>query len=144
MPFEECLYGILVASANEVANAVAEHVAGSRQAFADLMNDKAKELGCKNTHFVNAHGLHDKQHYTSAYDLALIGKAFFKMNSCPKSVTPHPIILRPQAPSLMIFMRETSTSLSAAQSPMKGSKAARPGTRTMPGRPLSPVRNKTA
>ncbi len=78
MPFEECLYGILVASANEVANAVAEHVAGSRQAFADLMNDKAKELGCKNTHFVNAHGLHDEQHYTSAYDLALIGKAFFQ------------------------------------------------------------------
>lgn len=78
MPFEECLYGILVASANEVANAVAEHVAGSQQAFADLMNEKARELGCKNTHFVNAHGLHDEQHYTSAYDLALIGKAFFQ------------------------------------------------------------------
>ncbi len=78
MPMEECLYGILVASANEVANAVAEHVAGSMDAFADKMNEKAAELGCKNTHFVNAHGLYDDDHYTSAYDLALIAKEFFQ------------------------------------------------------------------
>lgn len=78
MPLEECLYGILVASANEVANAVAEHIAGSRDAFAEMMNEKAAELGCKNTHFVNAHGLHDDEHYVSAYDLALIAKAFFQ------------------------------------------------------------------
>ena len=78
MPMEECLYGILVASANEVAAAVAEHVAGSQEAFADMMNEKAKELGCTDTHFVNPHGLFDEQHYTSAYDLALIAKAFFQ------------------------------------------------------------------
>lgn len=78
MPMEECLYGILVASANEVANAVAEHVAGSMDAFAEMMNEKADELGCKNTHFVNAHGLFDQNHYTSAYDLAIIAKAFFQ------------------------------------------------------------------
>lgn len=78
MPLEECLYGILVASANEVANAVAEHIAGSTDAFAEMMNEKAAELGCKNTHFVNAHGLFDENHYTSAYDLALIAKAFFQ------------------------------------------------------------------
>lgn len=78
MPMEECLYGILVASANEVANAVAEHVAGSMDAFAERMNEKAAELGCKNTHFVNAHGLHDDNHYTSAYDLALIAQEFFQ------------------------------------------------------------------
>jgi len=78
MPMEECLYAILTASANEVANAVAEHIAGSLDGFADMMNKKAKELGCKNTHFVNAHGLHDDNHYTSAYDLALIAKAFFQ------------------------------------------------------------------
>ena len=77
MPMEECLYGILVASANEVANAVAEHVGGSMDAFTAMMNDKAKELGCENTHFVNAHGLYDDNHYTSAYDLAVIAKAFF-------------------------------------------------------------------
>ena len=78
MPMEECLYGIMVASANEVANAVAEHVGGSQEGFANLMNAKAKELGCENTHFVNAHGLYDDNHYTSAYDLALIAQAFFK------------------------------------------------------------------
>lgn len=78
MPMEECLYGILTASANEVANAVAEHVGGSMDAFAEMMNQKAQELGCQNTHFVNAHGLYDENHYTSAYDLALIAKAFFQ------------------------------------------------------------------
>ena len=78
MPMEECLYGILVASANEVANAVAEHIAGSQDAFAEMMNKKAAELGCKNSHFMNAHGLYDEDHYVSAYDLALIAKAFFK------------------------------------------------------------------
>lgn len=78
MPFEECLYGILVASANEVANAVAEHVAGSQEDFAKMMNEKAAELGCTNSHFVNAHGLYHDDHYVSAYDLALIAKAFFQ------------------------------------------------------------------
>ena len=78
MPMEECLYGILVASANEVANAVGEHIAGSMDDFAIMMNERATELGCKNTHFVNAHGLFDENHYTSAYDLAIIAKAFFQ------------------------------------------------------------------
>lgn len=78
LSLEECLYGIMVASANEVANAVAEHVAGSLDDFADMMNERAAELGCKNTHFVNANGLHDEDHYTSAYDLALIARAYFQ------------------------------------------------------------------
>ncbi len=77
MPMEECLYGILVASANEVANAVAEHIAGNMDDFADMMNQKAQELGCENTHFTNAHGLYDDNHYTTAYDLAVISQAFF-------------------------------------------------------------------
>lgn len=78
MPMEECLYGILVASANEVANGVAEHIGGSMDGFVKMMNERAEELGCTNTHFVNAHGLYDENHYTSAYDLALIAKAFFQ------------------------------------------------------------------
>ncbi|MCI8374527.1 MAG: D-alanyl-D-alanine carboxypeptidase [Lachnospiraceae bacterium] len=72
---EESLYGLLLESANECGNALAEHVAGSVEAFADLMNQKAEELGCTNTHFVNPHGLHDENHYTSAHDMALIMKA---------------------------------------------------------------------
>lgn len=75
LTMEQCLYAVMLASANEVSNAVAEHVAGSIDAFADLMNKKAKELGCKNTHFTNANGLHNDNHYTTAYDMALISKA---------------------------------------------------------------------
>lgn len=77
LPMEECLYGILVGSANEVANAVAEHVGGSLDGFAEMMNQRAAELGCTNTHFVNANGLYDDNHYTSCHDLALIAQAFF-------------------------------------------------------------------
>lgn len=73
----QALHGILILSANEVANAVGEHVAGDAQSFVDMMNAKAEELGCTNTHFMNAHGLHDENHYTTARDLATIARAFF-------------------------------------------------------------------
>lgn len=72
---EESLYGLMLASANECANALAEHVAGSVDDFTVLMNEKAAELGCVNTHFTNANGLHDENHYTCAYDMALITRA---------------------------------------------------------------------
>ncbi len=72
---EESLYALLLASANECGNALAEHVAGSVEAFADMMNEKAAEIGCTSTHFVNPHGLHDEDHYTSAHDMALIMNA---------------------------------------------------------------------
>ncbi|WP_051204368.1 D-alanyl-D-alanine carboxypeptidase family protein [Butyrivibrio sp. VCD2006] len=77
LSLEECLYGIMVGSANEVANAVAEHVSGSIDGFIDLMNERAKSLGCTNTHFSNTNGLQASDHYTSAYDLALISCEFF-------------------------------------------------------------------
>lgn len=73
----QALHGILILSANEVANAVGEHVAGDAQSFVDMMNAKAEELGCTNTHFMNAHGLHHEDHYTTARDLATIARAFF-------------------------------------------------------------------
>ncbi len=74
---EQALYGIMVGSANEVANAVGEHVSGSIDSFVELMNTRARELGCTNTHFANTNGLQDENHYTSVYDLALISRAFF-------------------------------------------------------------------
>ena len=77
LTMEEMLYGIMVGSGNEAANAVAEHVAGSIENFVELMNEKAAELGCLDTHFTNPNGLHDDDHYTSAYDLALIARAYF-------------------------------------------------------------------
>lgn len=72
---EQCLYGLLLKSANEIGNGLAEHVSGSVSSFADLMNAKAKELGCKNTHFANPHGLNNENHKTTPYDMALILRA---------------------------------------------------------------------
>ncbi|WP_084757947.1 D-alanyl-D-alanine carboxypeptidase family protein [Defluviitalea phaphyphila] len=65
---------IAIASANDAAVAMAEHIAGSEEAFVKMMNEKAKELGMKNTNFVNACGLHDDSHFTSAYDIALMSR----------------------------------------------------------------------
>ena len=79
---EQCLYATLVGSANECANALAEKVAGSVEAFTDLMNARAAQLGCVDSHFANANGLYDDDHYTSAYDLCLIGRAFLANDIC--------------------------------------------------------------
>ena len=73
----ECLYALLLQSANEVANALAEHCSGSIDAFAELMNEKARSLGCTSSNFANPSGLNDENHYTSAYDMALISQAAF-------------------------------------------------------------------
>ena len=68
----ELLYGLMLSSGNDAALALAYAVGGTPEGFVELMNEKAQVLGLKNTHFVNPHGLHDADHYTSAYDLALI------------------------------------------------------------------------
>ena len=75
LSLEELLYALLLESANDAATAIAVACAGSVDAFADLMNQKAAKLGLTDTHFVNPHGLDDPQHYTTAYELALIAKA---------------------------------------------------------------------
>ncbi len=69
---DEALHGLLLMSANEVANGLAEKTSGSIEEFALRMTSRAKELGAKNTNFMNPHGLHDDNHYTTAYDMALI------------------------------------------------------------------------
>ena len=69
MTVEDLLYCMLVVSANEACNILAEQVSGSVDAFVEAMNARAAALGCENTHFVNATGLHNSQHYTSAWDL---------------------------------------------------------------------------
>lgn len=68
----DLLYCLMLPSANDAARALAEHLAGSIDAFANMMNQRAAKLGCKSTHFVNPTGLHDPEHYSSAYDIALI------------------------------------------------------------------------
>lgn len=70
----QCLYAIMLASANEAAYAVAEHSCGNLKRFVEEMNQRAKEIGCEHTHFNNASGLPDEHHYTTAYDMALIAR----------------------------------------------------------------------
>lgn len=84
LTMEQCLYAVLLSSANEVSYAVAEHVGGSVDKFVAMMNERAKELGCSNTNFVNPHGLHDRNHYTSAYDMALIAQEAIKNTTFAK------------------------------------------------------------
>lgn len=81
---EQCLYGLLLKSANEVANGLAEKVSGSVSGFASLMNQKAAALGCTGTHFVNPNGLNDTNHYTTPYDMALIARAAFQNDTLRK------------------------------------------------------------
>lgn len=78
LTLEQVLYGIMLRSANECANAAAEYVDGSMEKFAEHMTARAKELGCENTNFVNANGLFDENHYTTAYDMALIAQELLK------------------------------------------------------------------
>ena len=81
LTIEQLLQLLLVHSANDAANVLAEHIGGSIESFATIMNTKAEELGCKNTHFTNPSGKHDEDHYTTAYDLALIAKYCMKDNT---------------------------------------------------------------
>lgn len=76
MTMEQCLYGMMLESANECAWAIGEHVGGGNcQTFVDMMNEKAAELGCTNTHFNNPNGLPDESHVTTCRDMALISRA---------------------------------------------------------------------
>ena len=75
LTFGDLLYGCMLASGNDAANAIAVLVAGSVDEFVERMNRRAQELGCSDTHFANAHGYHDEEHYTTAMDLARIAQA---------------------------------------------------------------------
>ena len=75
---EQLLKGIAIASGNDAAVAMAEHIAGSTNEFVNMMNNKVTDLGLKNTHFVNVHGLDTDNHYSSAYDMSIIAKELLK------------------------------------------------------------------
>ncbi len=96
LTMEECLNAILIRSANEVSFAVAEHISGTTwQDFASIMNERAKELGCEDSNFVNPNGLPNENHYTSAYDLAMIGRAFFANEALCKMTMTHMLHISP-------------------------------------------------
>ena len=77
LTLRQALYGLMLASANDLGNAIAVHIGGSIAGFADLMNEKAADLGCEHTHFTNPHGLHNDDHYTCALDMARIARAAY-------------------------------------------------------------------
>lgn len=92
---KELLYGLILASANDCAVALAEHISGTTQKFATLMNEKAASLGCENTNFVNPNGLYNVNHKTSAYDLALIMQELTKHAEYQKMSTTPSYIMAP-------------------------------------------------
>lgn len=117
---EEALYGILVGSANEVANAVAEHIGGTTEEFAVMMNDRASALGCIDSHFVNANGLHDDNHFTSAYDLAVIARSFFKNELLAKIAGTPSYHFEPTATQPDEFILRTHNKLVNKEYPYEG------------------------
>lgn len=78
IPVQDLVRGIIIQSGNDASVAMAEHIAGTEVAFAELMNDQARRLGMKNTHFMNATGLTHPNHYTTAYDLSLLARALIR------------------------------------------------------------------
>jgi D-alanyl-D-alanine carboxypeptidase (penicillin-binding protein 5/6) len=76
------IYGTVLPSGADAATGLAIKIAGSVDAFVALMNEKAEELGLKNTHFMNTSGLHDPNHYSTCYDMAVIMKAAMENESC--------------------------------------------------------------
>ncbi|MBR3249643.1 MAG: D-alanyl-D-alanine carboxypeptidase [Clostridia bacterium] len=84
---KDLLYALMLKSANDAAYVLAEHVGGSVNGFSEMMNNKAKEIGCKNTHFVNPNGIHNLEHYTTAYDLYLITNYAMKNETFSKIVS---------------------------------------------------------
>lgn len=81
MPLEVLLKSVSIASANDSAVALAEYIAGSTEKFVELMNKKSEELGLTNTHFMNVHGLDEENHYSTAYDMAMIARELVKHES---------------------------------------------------------------
>ena len=96
LSMDDCLHALLIRSANEVAYAMAAHVGGSWDGFADMMNARAKELGAVDSNFVNPNGLPNEEHVTSAYDLAMIGRAFFANDYlCSITLEPKLVVEKP-------------------------------------------------
>lgn len=75
---KQLIYGLLIASGNDAGNAIAQHVGGSIEGFVQMMNEEAYEIGATNTHFTNAHGLQDENHYTTPYDIYLMFREALK------------------------------------------------------------------
>ncbi|MEW5922079.1 MAG: D-alanyl-D-alanine carboxypeptidase family protein [Bacillota bacterium] len=90
---EELLYGLMLRSGNDAAVAIAEHIAGKENSFAEIMTRRARDLGARNTSFRNPHGLHHEEHYTTAYDLSLIAAHAMGISKFKEIITTDHIII---------------------------------------------------
>ena len=95
LTMRQCLLLLMIRSANDVATQIAEHVGGSVEAFIDMMNQKAQELGCTNTHFVNASGMPNDDHYSTAYDMALIFREAIKNDTFREIIGTQSFVIEP-------------------------------------------------
>lgn len=102
---KELIQSVLIHSANDACVLLAMEISGSESSFVQLMNQKAKDLGATNTHYVNPHGLHDDNHYTTAYDMAIIAREAMKNDEFRKIVGQSSLILpeTPKTPEKRIY-----------------------------------------
>ncbi len=87
LTLRDALYGMMLNSGNECALTIGEYLAGSTEGFADMMNERIKTLGCTDSHFVNPNGIQNDDHYTSCYDMALIGCAAYQYPEFKKLIS---------------------------------------------------------
>lgn len=132
---DDLMYAVAISSANEASNALAIHLCGSIQAFVDKMNEKAAALGAANTHFINTHGLHDENHYTTANDMAKIAKAAFENERVLAYLSASSHIIQPTNKTLDKRTLITTNSLMRQNSGIyyKYCKAGKTGTTTAAG-----------
>lgn len=105
---EDLLYGLLLVSGNDVAIVLADTISQNMDSFAILMNEKLKEIGCNNTHFVNSHGYHDDNHYTTAYDMAILFNYCLKNETFKEIIDTRQITITPTNNPERIFVLDNS------------------------------------
>lgn len=115
---KDLLYGLLLVSGNDVAIVFADTISGNMNDFSVLMNEKVKEIGCKNTNFVNAHGYHDDNHYTTAYDMALIFNYCIKNDTFKEIISTKEIRVSPTNNLSRILVLENSNQMFYEDSPV--------------------------
>ena len=114
----DLLYALMLKSANDSAYVLAEHVGGSVEGFSEMMNNKAKEIGCKNTHFVNPNGIHNSNHYTTAYDMYLISDYAMQNETFAKIVSTfqYTLLATNKNPSKNRVMKNTNSFINPSSS----------------------------
>lgn len=137
----DCLYLLLLQSSNQAANALAEHVSGSREGFVELMNQRIAQLGCTESHFANPSGLNDDQQYVTAYDMALISQAAFSNETLMEidsatSYTIPPTINNPNGVTFEMEHRIIRSQDSSSQYYCEGALAGKTGYTSLAGNTL--------